>query len=531
MLRLLEGRFRLGDFDPDSLVEWTRIPVSVVGCKEHKALAREMARQQTVLLQNRDNLLPLKKDAKGLMVMGPNAADSIMLWGIYYGQPTHSVTVLEGLRNALGTDLPYQKACGITERSVQRSFFSQLRTADGRQGMEATYWNNREMEGEPTRTDICTIPLKFDTGGNTVFAPGVSLTDFSARYVGTFRAERTEMVELSYMYTTAMRIIVNGDTLFNRWNNDSMRYGVKDLKVEAGKDYTVQIDYRHDKGNASLNFDVTKTKELDIAALLAGAKDAETIIFVGGISPNLEREETSVTAPGFERGDRTSIELPQVQRDILKALHEAGKKIVFINCSGSAVALTPELETCDAIVQAWYPGEQGGNGVADILFGDYNPSGKLPVTFYRDDSALPDVEDYSMAHRTYRYFKGQTLFPFGYGLSYTTFALSKPHYDKKTQTVSLSVKNTGIVDGMEIVQIYVRNPLDTEGPAKTLRAFQRVSVKAGQTTAVTIPLPRERFELWDAETNSMRVTSGTYDVMVGTSSDTKDLRTLKVKIK
>lgn len=530
VLRLLEGRFRLGNFDADSLVEWTRIPLSVVGSKEHKALARQMAREQTVLLQNCGNILPLDKNAGGLMVMGPNAADSIMLWGIYYGQPTKSVTILEGLRNAIGTDIPYMKACGITECSVQQSFFTRLHTVDGRQGMRATYWNNIDMEGQPVYTDVCSTPLKFDTGGNTVFAPGVELSNFSARYVGTFSAEADETVELGYMYTTAMRIIVNGDTVFNRWRNDSMRYGTQKLKVKAGNEYTIQLDFKHETGNASLNFDITRTKPLDMVALLDSAKQAETIVFVGGISPNLEREEASVKAPGFDNGDRTSIELPQVQRDILRALHEAGKRIVFINCSGSAVALTPELETCDAIVQAWYPGEQGGNGVADVIFGDYNPSGKLPVTFYRDDSALPDFEDYSMKNRTYRYFKGQPLFPFGYGLSYTTFDISKPHYDKKTQTVSLNVKNTGTVDGTEIVQVYVRNPRDIEGPSKTLRAYKRIDVKAGETTAVSIPLSREKFELWDVDTNTMRIVPGVYEVYVGTSSDMKDQTLIKVKI-
>lgn len=528
VLRLLEGRFRLGDFDADSLVEWTRIPMSVVASKEHKALARRMAQEQTVLLQNKGGILPLKRDANRLMVMGPNAADSIMLWGIYYGQPSHSVTMLEGLRNALGCDVKYQKACGITERSVQRSFFDSMRTADGQKGMIATYWDNTEMKGTPVREDICTAPLKFDTGGNTVFAPSVPLTDFSARYEGTFRVDNDETIELSYMYTTALRIIVNGDTILNRWNHDTMRYGSNKITAKAGKDYKVQIDYKHLKGNASLNFDVTKTVPLDIAALLDSVKDVETVIFVGGISPTLEREEASVNAPGFERGDRTSIELPQVQRDVLKALHEAGKKIVFVNCSGSAVALTPELHTCDAILQAWYPGEQGGNAIADIIFGDYNPCGKLPVTFYRDDTSLPDFEDYSMKNRTYRYFNGEPLFPFGYGLSYTTFSLSKPRYDKKTQTVRLSVSNTGKVDGTEIVQVYVRDPRDINGPSKTLRAFKRIDVKAGQTVETSIALPRESFELWDEATNTMRVKGGTYEVYVGSSSTAT--QTIKTKL-
>lgn len=530
VIRLLEGRFRLGNFDNDSLVEWTRIPVSVVNCDEHKALAREMARQQTVLLQNKGNLLPLAKDASKIAVIGPNAADSIMLWGIYYGKPNHSVTILEGIRNKLNNDVTYAKACGITENSVQQSFFNSITTPDGQSGMKATYWNNTKMKGMPAAETIYTAPLKFDTGGNTVIMPGVELTNFSAKYEGAFRAEKDETVELDYMYTTAMRIIVNGDTLFNRWKKDPIRYGIVNLKVKAGHDYAIQVDFKHETGDATLNFDVTKTKTVDIDKLIASLGNAETVIFVGGISPTLEREEASVVAPGFERGDRTSIELPQIQRDILAALHKVGKKVVMVNCSGSAVALVPEIETCDAIVQAWYPGEQGGNGVADVLFGDYNPSGKLPVTFYRDDTALGDFEDYSMENRTYRYFKGQPLFPFGYGLSYTTFSLSSPHYNSKSQTITLNVKNTGKMDGTEIVQVYVRDPRDVEGPTKTLRAFCRVDVKAGKTEKVCISLPRESFELWDSSTNTMRVVPGKYEIYVGTSSDNSDLHKLEVLI-
>jgi beta-glucosidase len=270
-----------------------------------------------------------------------------------------------------------------------------------------------------------------------------------------------------------------------------------------------------------------------ISEILNAAKQAETIIFVGGISPNLEREEAKTCAPGFDRGDRTSIELPQVQRDILSALHKAGKKIVFVNCSGSAVALAPEMETCDAIVQAWYAGEQGGHALADVLFGDYNPSGKLAVTFYRDDSQLPPFKDYHMKGRTYRYFRGQPLFPFGFGLSYTTFSMDKEQCKKNKDgafEVSVNVRNTGNREGTEVVQLYLRRPADVEGPAKTLRGYQRVSLKAGESKTVTITLPREDFEVWDATSNTMRVIPGDYQLMIGSSSDDKDLRKINVTL-
>lgn len=410
--RLLEARFELGDFDPDSLVEWTKIPESIVACREHRDLALRMAREQMVLLQNKNNILPLKKDARGIMVMGPNAADSTMLWGIYFGKPLHSVTVLEGIRHKIG-EVAYDQACDITDMTVR--------------------------------------------------------------------------------------------------------------ETRAGKS-TETAD-----GSTTLQLTVTGEKTNTISDVLNAAKDAETIIFVGGISPNLEKEQAKVVASGFDNGDRTSIELPQVQRDILKALHEAGKKIVFVNCSGSAVALTPETSTCDAILQAWYPGEQGGHAVADVLFGDYNPGGKLPITFYKDDSQLPPFDDYNMKGRTYRYFTGKPLYPFGYGLSYTTFKLRKPEYSDGK--VRVEVKNTGNREGVEIVQVYLRNPADKEGPQRTLRGFARVELKSGECKTAEIDFPRESFECWDASTNTMRVMPGKYELQVGTSSNAKDLTKITVVLK
>ncbi|MDO4160118.1 MAG: xylan 1,4-beta-xylosidase [Prevotellaceae bacterium] len=530
VVRLLEARFELGDFDPDSLVEWTKIPESVVACKEHKDLSLTMAREQMVLLQNRNNILPLAKDADKIMVMGPNAADSVMLWGIYYGQPTHSVTVLEGIQNKLGNSVRYSKTCEITAFTESESIFGKLTGSNGEKGMSAKFWNNTKMNGEPAYETNYTSPLKFDNGGNTAFAPGIELTDFTAQFKGSFIADKDETLVINYINDDGFRLVINGDTIAERWKTDPLRISKRDFKVKAGQKYDVQVEYMQLDGSATLNFDIARVNNVSMADVIDRAKDVETVIFVGGISPNLEREEAKVNEPGFDNGDRTSIELPEVQRNILKSLHDAGKKVVLVNCSGSAVALTPETESCDAILQAWYPGEQGGNAVADVLFGDYNPCGKLPVTFYKDDSQLPPFDDYSMKNRTYRYFTGEALFPFGYGLSYTTFAIGKPVYNAKEGNISVKVSNTGNTDGAEVVQVYLRNPKDTEGPIKTLRGFKRVELKAGQSTEVVIDFPKSSFECWDSQTNTMRVMSGKYEIMVGSSSLDKDLKKITVKI-
>ena len=524
--RLLKGRFELGDFDPDSIVSWTSIPMSVVNSKKHRDLARKMGREQMVLLKN-NGLLPLSSKSGKVMVMGPNAADSTMQWGIYYGQHGHTVTILEALRKRLGKDLPYARACAVTQMTDRESVFGSMTSSKG-QGMEASYWNNTSMEGTPVTEVLYTSPIQLDNGGNTVFAPGVNLTNFTTRIKGTLIADRDETLNMIYNNDDGLRIIINGDTVHNRWKTDPLGFRERELKVEKGKKYDIEVNYMQLEDDATLNFDIMRTRQVTPADAVAQAGDADVVIFVGGISPAYEREEAKVREPGFDDGDRTSIELPAPQREILKALHEAGKKIVLVNCSGSAVALTPENEICDAILQAWYPGEQGGHAVADVLYGDYNPSGKLPVTFYKDDSQLPAFDDYLMAGRTYRYMKQTPLYPFGYGLSYTTFDISKPKY--KNGKVTVTVKNTGKVSGTEIVQVYMRRPSDTAGPNKTLRGYTRVELAPGQSKQVDIDFPRELFENWDEAAQEMRVVPGDYELMVGSSSDAKDLKTIKVKI-
>ena len=266
---------------------------------------------------------------------------------------------------------------------------------------------------------------------------------------------------------------------------------------------------------------------LDEAAVLAKLEGIDVVVFAGGISPRLEGEEMRVQVPGFSGGDRTDIELPAVQRRLLKALHDAGKKVVFVNFSGSAIGLVPETESCDAILQAWYPGQEGGTAIADVLFGDVNPSGKLPVTFYKNVGQLPDVEDYNMEGHTYRYFRGEPLYPFGYGLSYTSFSYGEPKV--KGKKVEIELTNTGSCEGTEVVQLYVRKPDDAAGPVKTLRAFRRVTVPAGQTVKVTIPLDKETFLWWSEKDQDMVPVHGQYQLLCGGSSAAADLKTVAYK--
>ena len=523
--RLLIARFELGDFDPDDLNPWTKIPESVVASKEHKQLALDMARKSIVLLKN-NGVLPLS--GRDIVIMGPNANDSVMMWGNYSGYPTKTVTALEGIRQI--TPAKYVLGCGLTRNEQIESQFSNIRDPQGRQGLQITYWNNTEQEGEPVTVVNAQQTLKLSNGGNTVFAPGVNLENFSARMEGTLTPQKDETLIFTISGDDRLRLLVNGDTLVNYWTaRQRIQVGRHEMQVKAGQAYRIKIEYVQESGFASLAFDVQRKIAPTNEELLAEVGAAKTVIFVGGISPSLEGEEMRVSEPGFRGGDRESIELPQAQRDVLQMLHKAGKKVVFVNCSGSAIALTPELESCDAILQWWYGGEQGGTALAEVLFGERNPSGKLPVTFYRSTDDLPDFLDYSMKNRTYRYFTGEPLFPFGYGLSYTTFQIGKPAY--KNNKVQVNVKNTGKREGTETVQVYIRNTADKEGPQKTLRAYSQVTLKPGEAKTVSIDLPRSSFEGWDAQTNTMRVLPGKYELMVGNSSADKDQQKIIVNIR
>ena len=552
--RLLIARMEVGDFDSDERVSWTKIPSSSVASKEHKQLALDIARKSIVLLKNNGvlpiggaatKLQPTEKAAKAagtaaqgagttpkVLVMGPNANDSVMQWGNYAGYPTKTVTALEGIRQQLG-NVPYLLGCGLTRNESIESRFGELKAPLGNAGMQAVYYNNTDMTGTPVTTVTLTEPVKLSNGGNTVFAPGVNLENFSARLDATLIPTRDETLIFTIGGDDKIRLLVNGDTIVNLWQaRQRIQNAQKEITVKAGEHYRVQIDYVQETGYGALNFDIQHKAVPTPQELLAQVGDAETIIFIGGISPRLEGEEMRVSEPGFRGGDRTSIELPQAQRDVLRWLHEAGKKVVFVNCSGGAVALTPELETCDAILQWWYDGEQGGLALADVLTGRYNPSGKLPVTFYRSTDDLPDFLDYTMKNRTYRYFTGEPLFPFGYGLSYTTFSFSKPSVkvNGDNVTLTLTMKNTGNVDGIETAQVYYRRTADKEGPQKTLCAYQQVSLKAGESRTVSISLPKKQLESWDAQSNTMRFQRGEYMFMVGPSSADSDVQKVGVTL-
>ena len=534
VVRLLEGRFDLGEMDDPSLVEWSKIPYSAMSTKASANISLDMARQSIVLLQNNNNILPLQKGKEKIAVIGPNADNTPMMWGNYNGQPNHTITILDGIKSKTKKFF-YAQGCDLTYDKVLESLLATQCSFEGKKGMKGTFWNNRRMEGKPVTTQYYTQPLAVTTFGMHNFAPGVQLEDFSAKYETDFKPSEAGEYVINVDGCGQFELYLDGKRQFHHriWRTTPNHIVIQ---AEKGKTYHVEVRFSHVQTyNANLAINIAKEYPIDYQTVINQLKGIDKVVFVGGISAALEGEEMPVDIDGFKGGDRTHIELPAVQRNFLKALKDAGKHVIFVNCSGSCIALEPETKTCDAIVQAWYPGQEGGTAVADVLFGDYNPGGKLPVTFYKNSKQLPDYEDYSMKGRTYRYFD-DALFPFGYGLSYTTFEVSPVNSDafavndKDDVKVNVKVKNTGRRDGAEVVQVYIRNLQDAEGPLKSLRAFQRVDVKAGQSQTVTLSLNRQSFEFWDAETNTMRVKPGQYEILVGTSSSNKDLKKQIIKV-
>ena len=531
VLRLLEGRFDLGEMDDPSLVEWSKIPYSVMSSPAHQKTALDMARQSIVLLQNKNNILPLKANKERIAVIGPNAHNVAMMWGNYNGVPNHTTTILDGIR-ARQKKVLYLPGCDLVDDKVMDGLMDKECQMAGKKGLRGTFWNNTEMKGNPVSVQYFTAPMAVTTAGFHNFAPNVNITDFSGRYETVFTPKTAGEYVVNVEGTGHFEVYVDGveKQKQHTWRTTATRTAIQ---AEAGRSYNIEIRYQFvPTWGADLKINVAKEEKINYQTLIDQLKGINTVVFVGGISPALEGEEMPVNVEGFKGGDRTNIELPRVQREFLHALKQAGKHIVFVNCSGSAIALQPETETCDAIVQAWYAGQEGGTAIAEVLFGITNPSGKLPVTFYKNSEQLPDYEDYSMKGRTYRYFS-DALFPFGYGLSYTNFEVgeAKLENDKFDCTLTVPVSNKGKRDGTEVLQLYIRNLEDAEGPLRSLRAFKRVDVKAGQTVDVKLNLDARSFEFFDPNSNTMCTRLGRYELLYGTSSNPKDLRTLPLTIK
>jgi len=536
--RLMLARMKLGMFDPDEMVPWSDTPYEAVSSPEHSRVALEMARKSMVLLKNENGALPLSKDLKKVAVIGPNADNVITQYGNYNGFPVNPVSVYQGIKTRLGESAEVRYALGSPHHQEMPYPFTvpaEVLYVDAglsEQGITGKYYPNLECEGEPVaeRTDPL-IDVYWWDGEPPV--EGLTNDAYCVEWSGYLVPRKNGLHSIGTEGRGA-QLIFDGDTLRNRWGMGRM-----DRELKAGHPYPFKVLLRDWRGDATctLNWlepDLQLTQEA-----LRMAAWADHVVLVMGLNARLEGEEMrGFQLEGFEGGDRTSLDLPEVQQQLIRRIAATGKPVTLVLMSGSAISINWENEHVDGILQAWYPGEAGGTAVADVLFGDYNPAGRLPVTFYRSVNDLPDFKDYHMQGKTYRYFDGEVLYPFGYGLSYTTFAYENLILEKEEITpseeitVSVDVTNTGKMGGEEVVQLYIRDvESKEERPLKDLRGFERVWINAGETVTVTMTLGPDELAYYDIAQGDYRVEPGWFDILVGPSSDEAGQLSTSLKVR
>jgi beta-glucosidase len=507
--RLFIARMKLGMFDPDSRVSYSRIPYSVVCSPESRQQSLDMARKSIVLLKNEQHTLPLNKNLKTIAVVGPNANNPTCLLANYNGSPSYIITPLEGIRRKVGknTKVVYDPAVGLTDDtiSVPVNIVNQLKI-DGKAGYKMEFFNNRNFTGAPLRTAYIKEIDFFGAKQHQQIA-GLKAGKLAVRWTSVYTPKNDGAVYFEMTSDdSAFRLFVNDEVAVNRFNYQEARVEHYKLDVKGGEKYTLRFEFYQENEGGGVSLATVDRRKSNPDALKEKLQGADVIVFVGGISPSLEGEEMPVSVPGFNKGDRLSINLPAVQTEMLKTLKATGKPVVFVMLTGSALAIRWENDNLPAILNAWYGGQDAGTALADVLFGDYNPAGRLPVTFYASDDDLPDYEDYSMRNRTYRYFTGKPLYEFGHGLSYTDFAYSDLEVPASIPVgeearVSVTVSNTGNRDGEEVVQLYLSFP-DSKitAPLRSLQGFRRIALKSGEKRRIEFSLTPENMSVIDALT-------------------------------
>lgn len=537
--RLFTARFQLGLFDSEENQEYAKIPISVVASEEHAKLSLETARKSMVLLKNEGSLLPLSKENKTIAVIGPNADDSEVLLGNYNGFAENPITPLQGIKDKVGenTEVLFARGCdwadGLPHMVPVPAKYLFTDKDKKVTGLKAEFFNNDKFEGESVK-DSVHENIDFNWWEN---APITEVEDdnFGVRWTGFLIPEKSGKYYLGGEGANGFKIFLDGEKIVDHYDQHTVQKRYKDIELEAGKVYEVKIEFVNKERMAMMKFiwappvDNLKEEALEIA------QKADEIILFMGLSPRLEGEEMSVEVEGFHGGDRKILSLPKVQLELMKALKKLNKPMILVLLNGSAVAINWENENIPAILEAWYPGQEAGRAIADILFGDYNPAGRLPVTFYKSVNDIPAFDDYAMEGRTYRYFKGEPLFEFGYGLSYTKFdysdlKLDQPEIKKDgSAIVSINLTNSGDYDGEEVVQLYIKQlKSKVKRPLKDLRGIQRILLKKGESKVVNFEIKASMLAYITKDKEVIE--AGDYEIMIGGSSSDKNLvkATLKV---
>ena len=529
--RLFTARFKLGMFDSPEEVAYQSIPYSVVDSDEHKELALKVARESIVLLKN-EGVLPLRKDLKKIAVIGPNADQELIMLGNYNGMPSEIVTPLEGIKEAVSkqTEVLYSLGSELVDEYpvVEPVNSSVFRTLNGNEGLTFTLSSTVDSKLVTVRT----VTSVAEDWGENAPHPELDEDSFIARWTGKLLPEATGEYKFQVSSTLKFEVLIDGEVIVNSENNWGNEHDFpapetsEFIYLEKGKTYDFKIEAEDSKGDAQLFLEWARPANQLRDQALEMAKDADAVIFVMGLTPRLEGEEMAVDLDGFRGGDRTDIKLPEAQMNLMKEIHAFGKPTVLVLLNGSALALPWAKDHIPAIVEGWYGGQAGGEAIADVLFGDYNPAGRLPVTFYNSVEDLPPFEEYAMANRTYRYFEGDPQYPFGHGLSFTSFSygeLKVSNYSlikADSVKVSVEIKNTGEFDGDEVVQLYVSFPgSKVKRPIKDLRGFRRIHLKKGESKHIEFLVYSKDLRYWDPDKDKWIFEVGPVEILVGSSSE------------
>jgi beta-glucosidase len=487
--RLFMARFRLGLFDPPAMVPYARTPDSEIDSEAHRALALKTARESIVLLKN-NGILPLRSDVKRIAVFGPLAESVRVLHGNYSGTASHATTALEGIRKQFAAEVTFLPGMNfLREQTVIPT--AVLSTNDGQPGLRAEYFSGRTLAGTPTVTRVDKLVDLQLHPDSSALAPPDGMKDFSVRWTGVLTPLESGRYQIG-LVGSMNQLWLDGQLLVDDLTSHDPSLTTKSLQLEKGHRYALKIDLV--RGGSETKLVWLNLFPDPIGDAVAAARQSDVAVAVVGITSELEGEEMKVEVPGFRGGDRTSLDLPKEEEDLLEALKATGKPLIVVLMNGSALSVNWANEHADAILDAWYSGEEGGTAIAQSLAGVNNPAGRLPVTFYKSVDQLPAFEDYSMKNRTYRYFEGEPLYPFGYGLSYSKFEYTNLKLSSTTLkagdslSVDADIKNVSEREGDEVAELYLSFPKSPAVPLRALRGFTRMHLGAGETQHVHFTL-------------------------------------------
>jgi len=536
---LFEARFRLGMFDPPESVPWSKLSLADNDTPAHRQLALEAARKSMVLLKNERNLLPLKSSIKSIAVVGPNADSLPVLLGNYNGTPSAYTTILDGIRKrfhdakittAIGSPLtetsavtllhPFLCTGGVLDPTKRATPAPRgdtgCRESEGLPGLQAEYFSNTRLTGDPALKRV--DPLINFEWNNISPGPGVPAQNYSVRWSGVLIPPVGGDYRLGVHTDGGSRLFLDGKKIVDDWNPHGARTMTTLVHLEADHAYPLRMEYFHQSWESTARL-LWLPPNLTEEAIDA-ARKADVVIAVVGLTAELEGEESDSSDPGFFGGDRLSLGLPRLQEELLESLAATKKPLIVVLTSGSALTINWAQEHAAAILEAWYPGEEGGTAVADVLSGESNPAGRLPVTFYKSVAQLPPFTSYSMNGRTYRYLAEQPLYPFGYGLSFSSFHYSEGKITPDqvapgtAVTASARVTNASSVAGDEVVELYLSHPGVDGAPIRALAGFARIHLAASASQTVSFTLHDRDLSLVD-DNGVRRVVPGPVEVWIG----------------